>query len=140
GGSAAGFNFGEAGLRLEFFGKKMFVASAMNNPNGVPIDVSGGDAFFAFDAGFSSINLQAVSNTAQGATITILDQKLNVLARTTAAKAASLSFVGTPQQPYFVRIGGGSSSLVVSSLVIGGPNASGQAADNMFASIDDWLN
>jgi hypothetical protein len=141
GGSAAGFNFGEAGLRLEFIGKKMFVASAMNGTNGsVPIDVSGGDAFFSFDSGFSSINVQALSNTAQGATITILDQKLNVLARTTAAKAASLSFVGTPQQPYFVRIGGGSSSLAVSSLVIGGPNASGRTADNIFASIDDWLN
>jgi hypothetical protein len=141
GGSAAGFNFGEAGLRLEFIGKKMFVASMMNGTNGgVPIDVSGGDAFFSFDSGFSSINVQALSNTAQGASITILDQKLNVLARTTAAKAASLSFVGNPQQPYFVRIGGGSSSLNVSSLVIGGPNASGRTADNLFASIDDWLN
>jgi hypothetical protein len=140
GGSASGFNFGEAGLRLEFFGKKMFVASALNNPNGMPIDVSGGDAFFSFDAGFSSINVQALSQTAQGATITVLDSKLNVLARTTAANAASLSFVGIPQQQMFLRIGGGSSSLVVSSLVIGGPNASGQRADNLFASTDNWLN
>jgi hypothetical protein len=138
GGSASGFNFGEAGLRLEFVGKKMFVASAINNLNGTPIDVSGGDAFFAFDAGFNSINVQAASNTAQGATITVLDNKLNVLARTTAAQAASLSFVGNPQQPYFLRIGGGSSSLAVSSMVIGGPNASGQRA-NLFASVNDWL-
>ena len=57
-----------------------------------------------------------------------------------AANAASLSFVGNPQQPMFLRIGGGSSSLVVSSLVIGGPNASGQRADNLFASVNDWLN
>jgi hypothetical protein len=140
GGSASGFNFGEAGLRLEFFGKKMFVASEINNPGGAPIDVSGGDAFISFDAGFNSIDVQAISNTAQGATITILDSKLNVLARTTAANAAALSFVGNPQQPYFLRIGGGSSSLVVSSLVIGGPNASGRMADNLFASTDDWLN
>jgi hypothetical protein len=63
-----------------------------------------------------------------------------VLARTTASRAASLSFVGNPQQPYFVRIGGGSSSVNVSSMVIGGPNASGSAANDIFASIDDWLN
>jgi hypothetical protein len=141
GGAAAGFNFGEAGLRLEFVGKRMFVASNINGMNGTtPIDVSGGDAFFAFDGGFNSINVQAQSLTAQGATITVLDNRLNVLARTTAANAASLSFVGNPAQPYFLRIGGGSSSLVVNSLVIGGPNASGRRADDIFASMDNWLN
>ena len=84
--------------------------------------------------------MQALSNTAQGASITVLDNKLNVLARTTGAQAASLSFVGNPSQPYFLRIGGGSSSLNVSSLVVGGPNASGRPADDIFASMDDWLN
>ncbi len=141
GGSASNFNFGEAGLRLQFVGKRMFVASSINGNDGTtPINLSSGDAFFAFDAGFSSINVQALSNTAQGATITILDNNLNVLARSTASQAPSLSFIGNPMQPYFLRIGGGSSSVSVSSVVVGGPNASGRPADDIFASIDDWLN
>ncbi len=53
-------------------------------------------------------------------------------------------------QPYFLRIGGGSSSVNVDSFVLGGYNASGQlggggsgsmqaAGEDVFAETDDWL-
>ena len=58
GGTAAGFNFGEAGLRPQFMGKRMFLASNLTNGDST-LNLSGGDALVAFDSGFSSINVQA---------------------------------------------------------------------------------
>jgi hypothetical protein len=139
GGSASGFNFGEAGVRLEFVGKRFFVASPVNG--GSPtVDLSNGDVFFSFDGGFNSLNVQALSNTAQAATITILDRNLNVLARSTPSQAAALSIAGNLGQAYFVRIGGGSSSVTLNTLVTGGPHATGLVSDDVFANMDDWLN
>ncbi|MEX2142879.1 MAG: Calx-beta domain-containing protein [Pirellulales bacterium] len=140
GGSATGFNFGEAGIRLEFVGKRMFLASAILGGGAPAVDLSNGDVFFSFDGGFTSLDVQALSNTAQAATITILDNNLNVLARSTPLQAASLSFAGNLGQPYFVRIGGRSSSVTLNTLVLGGPHASGGANDDIFAAMDDWLN
>ena len=139
GGSATGFNFGEAGIRLELVGKRMFLASAIN---GTPttVDLSQGDVFFSFDGGFSSLDVQAFSNTGQAATITILDNNLNVLARGAPSQTAILSLAGNLGQPYFVRIGGGSSSVTLNTLVTGGPHATGRVSDDVFANLDDWLN
>jgi hypothetical protein len=139
GGSAGGFNFGEAGIRLEFVGKRMFLASAINGTTPT-VDLSNGDVFFSFDGGFSSLALQAFSNTGQAATITILDNNLNVLARSAPSQSAVLSLAGSLGQPYFVRIGGGSSSVTLNTLVTGGPHATGLINDDVFANMDDWLN
>jgi hypothetical protein len=150
GGAASGFNFGEAGIRPQFIGKRMFVASNLSSGAPQALNLANGDAFFAFDAGFSSIAVQALSGTGQGATISVLDNNLNVVASVAPSQAASLSFVGNPMQPYFLRIGGGSSSVTVSSIVLGGPNATGAvnngqtsalraAGDELFAGTDDWL-
>jgi hypothetical protein len=139
GGTASGFNFGEAGVRLEFVGKRVFLASAINGGS-TNVDLSNGDVFFSFDGGFSSLSLQATSNTAQPATITLLDNNLNVVARSAPSQLAALSAAGYVGQPYFVRIGGGSASVQIDSFVMGGPNASGQPVDDVFASIDEWLN
>jgi hypothetical protein len=146
GGSAAGFNFGEAGLRPQFMGKRMFLATPLTTGVPTTINLSGGDAFVAFDAGFSSINVQAVSNTPQGASLALLDNNMRVVASATPLTGGSLSFVGNPSQPYFLRIGGGSTSVNVTALVLGGPNATGAlmhsngplAADSVFELTDDW--
>jgi hypothetical protein len=139
GGSATGFNFGEAGIRLEFVGKRMFLASAINGTSPT-IDLSNGDVFFSFDGGFTNLDIQALSSTGQAATITILDNNLNVLARSAPSPTAALSIAGSLGQPYIIRIGGGSSAVTLNTLVTGGPHATGLISDDVFANMDDWLN
>ena len=123
--SASGYNFGEFGLRPHFMLKRMLLASAITNIGSGTFNLASGDIWFSFDAGFNQLDVSAVSHTGTPVYVDVYDNNLNLVARSPLGQSTNLSVMGTPMRPYFLRIGGGSSSVSLSVNVFGGPNATG---------------
>ncbi len=140
--SASGYNFGEFGLRPHFMLKRMLLASAITNTGSGTFNLASGDIWFSFDAGFNQLDVSALSHTGTPVYVDVYDNNLNLIARSPLGQSTSLSVIGNPMQPYFLRIGGGSSSVSLSVNVFGGPNATGlfaASSDDAFAATDDWI-
>lgn len=139
--AASNFNFGEAGLRPQFISKRMFMASTQPMGQLPTLNLSGGDAWFSFDGGFNSLDVQAVSNTGQPVWLALYDYNLNLLAMTTASALSQLSYTGNPLQTYFLRVGGGSSSVSMNMFALGGLQAtSASPFDDIFATTENFTN
>jgi hypothetical protein len=115
---AAGYNFGELGLRAEFvtifLNRRAFFASSIvtgifgpiNTTTG--IDLRTGDAWIAFDGGWNGARtIQALFNAANGsATMTLYNNALEqVAASSPNAGGAQLTYHGTGG-PYFLKVSG----------------------------------
>jgi hypothetical protein len=140
--SASGYNFGEFGLRPHFMLKRMLLASTLTTTGSGTFNLASGDIWFSFDAGFNQLDISAVSHTGTPVYVDVYDNNLNLIARSPLGQSTSLSVAGIPMQAYFLRIGGGSTSVSVTANVFGGPNATGLSAassDDAFAATEDWI-
>jgi hypothetical protein len=140
--AATGYNFGEFGLRPHFMLKRMLLASTLTTTGSGTFNLASGDIWFSFDAGFNQLDISAVSHTGTPVYLDVYDANLNLIARSPLGQSTSLSVAGIPMQAYFLRIGGGSTSVSVSANVFGGPNATGLSPagfDDAFAATEDWI-
>ncbi len=127
--NAAGYNFGERGLSLDFFGAALsgrFFAStvtpgAFNVMGGSPsnIDLTTGSVFFALDNGWDgTLDLSATYNPALGpVTLKLLDANLNPVQ--TSAANTGLEFIhaaSTIGTPYIVELIGTNSNVNLSAV------------------------
>jgi len=127
--TAAGYNFGEQGLRADFaaifINRRALFSSApvtgeygsqLGTP-GAPIDLRAGDAWLSFDGGWQGQRtITAAFAAAQGTgTMTLYDNALHAIAVSSGTSGgAQLQFTGVLGNSYFLKVTGTNSHVVLS--------------------------
>ena len=116
------FNFTEERVTSQFiaaFVNRQAYSSVGNGGTFDDINLGAGDAWVAINGGING-QLQASAFGSSGnATVTLYDQNLHQVARSTSG---SLAYEAQSEQPYFVKLSGNGQNVVLSTFVIPPPS------------------
>lgn len=124
--NAAGFNFGERGIRAEFLasyaGARIFLASAtLLGGLAIPaapaaLSLAAGDIWISIDGGWSGTLAFTATPSGGTAGLTLYDSNLNPVASAVpTAGTARFDYFGASGSPYFLKVSGTSTSVQVSA-------------------------
>ncbi len=119
--NATGYDFGELGLRAQFvaayLSERAFFASAEQTESA--LNLNGGSVYYAYNGGINgTLNVLAAAGGSGNVQIQVLNDNLQVVATSAVSStSAQLTFQGTVNQPYFLKVSGTSKSATVQAAI-----------------------